>query len=578
MRPTLLPALLLALALPATAPETSSAAARALTPEEVVWRDRVLAGMAASNVLLEETMSSGDSYAIGREGGNYTEALILAFRATGDRQFLDRVLVLSDLAKAQLRDAWLDGTSDGYSAWLWTVDPANATYYGRDTNWLDESISSGNAALWMWTFHANRSLDPAYAAAADFWRGWLENHFLAKWYARAGGALPAWNTPFAGFYKPDTEPRSANWRLAHYLWRVTGNSFYRDRANEIRAQLEASLQVNPAVPTAWRWARQLDPSTQEWQAINYANYFARVAIEMNLEGVEFFSSPATMKRWAGTFRDVVYVNSMPGRTTMKNDVNGGGSTAFALYAFNGFSTWDSTGFLMNLAHASITGAGNYASGGRSKAARNDVYIASYALSALSPAGVTATRVTRFEAQPQTDGRVRVEFELAADGGEVTAALYRIAGDGITRTQVNAEPIRGAGVHVEFDDPPASETVVTYELLEQAGGRESAIGRITLVRAEGAAADLSFAPLEPNPFRASTMIRFAQPEAGPVRVSVLDSAGRRVRLLRAADLGAGSHALEWDGRDDSGRAVPSGTYFVSVTASGATRTRRTVRIE
>lgn len=554
------------------------AAARALTPEEQIWSDRVFAGMAASNLLAEEAMSGGDSYTVGREGGNYTEALALAFRATGDRRFLDRMLQLSDLAKGSLRDAWLDGTTDGYTSWLWLIDPANPTYYGKDTNWLDESISSGNAALWMWTFHANRAIDPAYGAAADYWRGWLENHFLAKWYARAGGALIAWNTPFAAFYKPDTEPRSANWRLAYYLWKVTGNTFYRDRAEEIRAQLQAAVQVNPSVPTAFRWARQLDPTTQEWQAINYANYFARVAIEMNLEGVPFFASPVTMKRFAGTFRDVVYVGTQPARTTMKNDVNGGGSTAYALYAFNGFSAWDSTGFLMDLAEQTITGAGNYASGGRSKAARNDVSIASYALMALSPAGVTAARVVRFDALPQSDGSVQIEFELGSDGGDITANLYRIEQDGVTVTRVNDAPIHGTGRHALQDVPPMGDAVIVYELRELVQGAEQAIGRIEVSRGIGSPAGLQLAQNEPNPFRSATTIRFGLERAARVRLAVIDAGGRLVRELRDGALSPGSYTEVWDGRDARGAAVPSGTYYVTLRTAESTVVRRAVRVQ
>ena len=181
------------------------------------------------------------------------------------------------------------------------------------------------------------------------------------------------------------EPRSANWRLAYYLWKVTGNTFYRDREQEIRTQLVNAFQVNPANGLAYRWARQLDPTTQEWQTINYANYVMRVVNEMNLEGVPFFSSPVPMKRFASTYRDIVY-GRLLSIVTMKNDVNGGGSTGFALYAMNAFSPWDTTGFLMNLANLGITGEGHYAGGGTSKAARNDVYISSYALMALAPRG------------------------------------------------------------------------------------------------------------------------------------------------------------------------------------------------
>src|SRR5207342_1518135 len=89
--------------------------ALARTPQETIWYNRILDAMAGSDVLAEGLMNSGDSYTIGRDGGNYTEALILAYRATGDRQFLDRVLELANLAKAQLRDAWLDGTTDGFT-------------------------------------------------------------------------------------------------------------------------------------------------------------------------------------------------------------------------------------------------------------------------------------------------------------------------------------------------------------------------------------------------------------------------------------------------------------------------------
>ena len=479
--------------------------ALARTPEETVWYNRVLDGMAASNVLADGIMISGDSYTIGRDGGNYTEALIMAYRATGDRQFLDRVLELANLAKAQLRDAWLDGTTDGFTGWLWLIDPTNTTFFGKDTNWLDESISAGNAALWMYTFDQNRQLDPAYAAAADFWRNWLETQFLGKSYQRAGSALAAWNTPFAAFYKPDLEPRSANWRLAYYLWKVTGNAFYRDREQEIRTQLVNAFQVNPANTLAYRFARQLDVSTQEWMLTNYANYPMRVVIEMNLEGVPFFSSPVPMKRFASTFRNIIFNNSLSA-TTMKNDVNGGGSTSFALYAFNAFSPWDSTGFLMNLADDAIVGAGNYAAGGNSKAARNDVYIASYALYALSPEGTTGTMVSRFDAVPQSDGAVRIEFELGSAAGTTPFLVYRSDDGGFAFARVTESPVSGEGVHVVLDTPPADQSTLIYELRSLSGGTEVTMERVQVqvgVTARGAWHSRPASPTRSRPPRRFT---------------------------------------------------------------------------
>jgi hypothetical protein len=49
--------------------------------------------------------------------------------------------------------------------------------------------------------------------------------------------------------------------------------------------------------------------------------------------------------------------------------------------------------------------------------------------------------------------------------------------------------------------------------------------------------------------------------GVVDVAVVDVQGRRVRTLMNGTPGIGSRLLTWDGRNDSGRPVPSGLYFV-----------------
>lgn len=555
------------------------AGSAALTPQEQIWHDRLLAAMTASEVLANGMMTTGDAYDLGRGGGDYIESLLMAYRATGEVQFLDRVYDLSEMARGSLRDAWLDGTTDGYLSWLWLIDPANTTYYGKDINWLDESISSGNAALWAWALHANRDLDPRYGVAADFWRDWLENHFLAKWYARAGGSpLTAWNTPYAAFYKPDTEPRSANWRLAHYLWRITGNTFYRDREDQIVNELMGANHINPAHPQAYRWTKETSPTSVNWQPVNYANYYMRAVLEMNLEGMPFFSSPVEMKRFAAAFRDVVYASTLPARTTMTNTVNGDGSTGYALYAFDGFGAWDSTGFLLSLADLSITGAGNYAGGGTSKAARNDVHMSAYALMALSPMGPTATMVTRFQASPLDDGGVRIEWELSSSSGDVVSNVYRLSVDGIERTLVNDAPIAGSGTHVLVDPAPGDATTLTYELTELTAGGERTLQRLTLERGTAAGPGLVLGQNAPNPFESATMIQFDVPRADHVRVAIHDSAGRLVRVLENGELAPGRYSRLWDGRDAQGRAVPSGLYFYSAESAGQRVVRRAIRVK
>jgi hypothetical protein len=81
---------------------------------------------------------------------------------------------------------------------------------------------------------------------------------------------------------------------------------------------------------------------------------------------------------------------------------------------------------------------------------------------------------------------------------------------------------------------------------------------------------------PNPFRAGTAIRFVTPVAGDVGIRVFDAGGRLVRRIDD-HLNAGPHEIRWDGRDEEGRAVPSGMLFYEVTANGTRLTGRMVRL-
>jgi len=80
---------------------------------------------------------------------------------------------------------------------------------------------------------------------------------------------------------------------------------------------------------------------------------------------------------------------------------------------------------------------------------------------------------------------------------------------------------------------------------------------------------------PNPFSGATEIRIGLPAASPVTIAVYDVAGRRVASSDLGVMSAGHQALTFDGRDASGRALPSGVYFYRVTAGAETATRKIV---
>ena len=81
-------------------------------------------------------------------------------------------------------------------------------------------------------------------------------------------------------------------------------------------------------------------------------------------------------------------------------------------------------------------------------------------------------------------------------------------------------------------------------------------------------------VRPNPSVGTASISYTIDRQAAVSVDVYDVRGRNLRRLAAGDREtAGAHVLEWDGRDAAGRDVPSGVYFVRVTAGGRERAKK-----
>ncbi len=78
---------------------------------------------------------------------------------------------------------------------------------------------------------------------------------------------------------------------------------------------------------------------------------------------------------------------------------------------------------------------------------------------------------------------------------------------------------------------------------------------------------------PNPFNPSTTLAFALTKAGPVRLEIFDTAGRRVAVLVNEERSAGQHSVVWQPR-----GLASGMYFARFAAEGQQDTRRLVLLK
>ena len=120
-------------------------------------------------------------------------------------------------------------------------------------------------------------------------------------------------------------------------------------------------------------------------------------------------------------------------------------------------------------------------------------------------------------------------------------------DAYVRRYTEFEPtvVIGASGVVSIDDGPGDQTV-------DGDGRQ-APALVTVLEQN-----------VPNPLNPETIIAFRLPEATFVSLQIVDLRGRLVRTLLAETRSEGRHEARWDGRDDRGSLVASGTYLYRLT--------------
>lgn len=134
---------------------------------------------------------------------------------------------------------------------------------------------------------------------------------------------------------------------------------------------------------------------------------------------------------------------------------------------------------------------------------------------------------------------------------------------------------------EFLDPnPAG--AATYKLAAvDAHGNHSGFVTLLATQVTGVASsprgDVWLGSPFPNPGRGTLEVRFALAHAGPAELVLLDAQGRRVRTLTKGTRPAGEWSVPWDGRDDAGRAVGAGLYWLELRAGSDRRVVRLARL-
>jgi len=73
-------------------------------------------------------------------------------------------------------------------------------------------------------------------------------------------------------------------------------------------------------------------------------------------------------------------------------------------------------------------------------------------------------------------------------------------------------------------------------------------------------------VHPNPFRDETTIDFVQDQPGEVSLTIYNSLGNKVIMLKPMKEGTGKFSVSWDGKNENGIKMPAGIYFCILTTN------------
>lgn len=86
------------------------------------------------------------------------------------------------------------------------------------------------------------------------------------------------------------------------------------------------------------------------------------------------------------------------------------------------------------------------------------------------------------------------------------------------------------------------------------------------------------PNYPNPFNPSTNIKFELKKSENVLISIYNILGKEIKILMNENLPTGAYSIQWDGKDNKGRPLSSGVFFIKMIAGNFQRITKAVLLK
>ncbi len=191
-------------------------------------------------------------------------------------------------------------------------------------------------------------------------------------------------------------------------------------------------------------------------------------------------------------------------------------------------------------------------------------------------------LSSFSATPTVDRQVRLSWTTQNENQMIGYRAYRNTMDDQSSSILLVDPfIPAANSNTEhtygFTDTEVQTGETHYYWLEAVDYNSSTFHGPVSATIEADVPPVlpeqtSLRDAYPNPFKASTTIEVALKANESGTVNIYNIAGQVVRTFSVSQ---GSHTLNWDGRDASGKACGSGIYFYKLSTPSFNQTRKMI---
>ncbi len=260
-------------------------------------------------------------------------------------------------------------------------------------------------------------------------------------------------------------------------------------------------------------------------------------------------------------------------------------TAYAILALNEFDRGtyltkitNATNYLISV-QLGTGGWRNYNYEGTSSTENNEVTGEALWAIAAGQNWLIPVELTSFSAQV-VDNQVTLSWSTATETENLGFHIFRSMSESGDFSRITNELIKGAGSsdqahRYSFTDKDVVVGNTYYYKLQDVdfNGNMAFHGPISVTVEASAPTKYELAQCYPNPFNPETAINFSIREAGKISLKIYNLQGQVIRTLVDGEKTAGSYSIMWNGTNDQGVRVSSGTYLYSLKVNGFEETKK-----